>query len=79
MYAVVSELSAECRGYRCGAAICVRRRNAEVRNVCSSWCMGGGSVSHEGTGSCAGSGVLVPSVASNADRNDMKRSDVVWD
>eukprot|EP00961_Rhodomonas_salina_P262593 3548553-Rhodomonas_salina.1 len=29
MCAVVSELSAECRGYRCGAAICARRRNAE--------------------------------------------------
>eukprot|EP00961_Rhodomonas_salina_P257232 3476350-Rhodomonas_salina.1 len=52
----VRELSAECRWYMPGAAICTRLRNAEVRRVTVSGRIGGGSVNQDGRGVRAGGG-----------------------
>eukprot|EP00961_Rhodomonas_salina_P075476 1012865-Rhodomonas_salina.4 len=75
----VRVLSAKCRWYMPGAAICTRRRNAEVRRVRMSGHIGGGSVNQDGRGVRAGGGVLVPSVARSAVCNEVNRSNAEWD
>eukprot|EP00961_Rhodomonas_salina_P137216 1846221-Rhodomonas_salina.1 len=71
----VRVLSAECKWYMPGAAICTRHRNTEVRRVMVSGRIGGGLVNQDGRGVRAGSGVLVPSVVRSAVRNEVNRSE----